>query len=148
MIKTVRGDLIEMAKKSYFTIIIHGCNTKACFGAGIALQIKKEFPEAFKTDQYFNRMKRNTLGNFSYRKLPSGLIVINAYTQEMPGPCAKLSAIQKCFSEIKADFGNDGHKFGIPKIGCGLGGLEWKEVEPVIEDIMQGEDVTVVEYCK
>lgn len=35
----------------------------------------------------------------------------------------------------------------LPKLGCGLGGLEWKEVRPLIDTILGDmDDVEVVVY--
>lgn len=48
--KTTRGDLIKLAKKGKFDIIVHGCNCFCEMGAGIARQIKKTFPEAYRAD--------------------------------------------------------------------------------------------------
>lgn len=50
MMKTVHGNLIKMALEGKFDVIIHGCNCFNTFGAGIALQIKRIFPDAYEAD--------------------------------------------------------------------------------------------------
>jgi O-acetyl-ADP-ribose deacetylase (regulator of RNase III) len=43
--KTVKGDLLALAKEGKFDIIVQGCNCHNVMGAGLAKQIKEEFPE-------------------------------------------------------------------------------------------------------
>lgn len=35
-------------------------------------------------------------------------------------------------------------KLGIPKIGCGLDGLDWSEVKSLIEDIFSGSGIDII----
>jgi len=39
----IKGNLITLAKKGEFDVIVHGCNCLNVMGAGIAKQIKKTF---------------------------------------------------------------------------------------------------------
>jgi O-acetyl-ADP-ribose deacetylase (regulator of RNase III) len=48
--KIVNGDLIELAKKGEFDVIVQGCNCQCRMGRGIALTIKQQFPEALAAD--------------------------------------------------------------------------------------------------
>ena len=41
--QTIKGDLIELAKKGEFDVITHGCNCFCTMGAGIAVPMAKEF---------------------------------------------------------------------------------------------------------
>jgi hypothetical protein len=45
--------------------------------------------------------------------------------------------------------GEEGYKFAIPLIGCGLGGLEWdvlKELLEELEEKFQGQGMTPIEF--
>jgi O-acetyl-ADP-ribose deacetylase (regulator of RNase III) len=43
--KTVVGDLIQLALNGEFDVIIHGCNCQCVMGKGIALSVKKYSPK-------------------------------------------------------------------------------------------------------
>jgi O-acetyl-ADP-ribose deacetylase (regulator of RNase III) len=48
--KVVTGDLLKLALEGHFDVIVHGCNCQCAMGAGIALSIKNQFPEAYEAD--------------------------------------------------------------------------------------------------
>ncbi len=114
-------------------------------GAGIAKQIRNVFPEAYEADLKTNRGDIRKLGSFSSAQVLRGNIlfrVVNAYTQFKPGPYADLYAIKKALESLSGL--PAGPRIGLPQIGCGIGGLSWKDVEDVIDTTLSGEDVTVV----
>ena len=147
--KAIRyGDLIGLALQGEFDMIVHGCNIYHIMGAGIAKEIKQVFPEAYMADLQTKYGDHNKLGSISvgWKLLPEFRVlgIINAYTQTKPGPTAKLEYIRSCFKEIKKC--HNGSRFGVPKIGCGYGGLDWKDVEPIIDEELEGEEYTYVFY--
>lgn len=156
--KEIEGDLIEMFKDGEFNAIAHGCNCFATMGAGIALTIGREFPEAKIADSKFkipNGKKR--LGNLSYTKIENinNNLVFNLYSQFMPGADFRLSALKKSLKlmsqTIKREFPElelSEIKIGFPLIGCGIGGGDWDEVKEVIKDTMGEFDVTVVHFTQ
>ena len=48
--KSIRGNLLALARSGRFDVIVHGCNCRHAMGAGIAKQIKDSFPEAWAAD--------------------------------------------------------------------------------------------------
>jgi O-acetyl-ADP-ribose deacetylase (regulator of RNase III) len=151
--KTIKGDLIKLAKAGKFDVIVHGANCFCKMGAGVALQIRKEFPDAFEIDQVTKIGYRGKLGKYTstYFEVDNGVIlrVINAYTQydyRGPGRKADYKAIRSVFREIKKDF--SGHKIGFPYIGAGLAGGNWNIISKIIKEELAGEDFTLVEYVK
>lgn len=70
--KEIKGDLLKLAKEGLFDIIIHGCNTKRTFGAGIALQIAKyEYDTQEERYSSIRKILRNI--NKECRKMKIGL---------------------------------------------------------------------------
>lgn len=153
MIKTtIKGDLVKLAKEGYFNTIVHGCNCFCTMGAGIAKQIKKEFPKVYEQDKSTVKGDVNKLGDYSECLVGIGtgvsdyIIVINAYTQytyweERP---VEYSAIRDVFSKLNTQV-NLG-KIGIPMIGAGLAGGDWKIIESIINETTPNLDITLVEY--
>ena len=120
--KIIRGDLIQLAKDKTFDVVVHGCNCQNNMGAGIALQIKKAFPEAYKADCATIVGDIGKLGKFSCAQI-DGVYVVNAYTQFNLGPDVMYSAVRASFKEIKQSF--SGLTIAYPKIGAGISGGEW-----------------------
>lgn len=146
--KKVKGDLIEMALKGEFSVIVHGANCFNTMGSGIAVDIKRVFPEAYEADQKTVRGDKAKLGNYSFAQ-SKGVIVVNAYTQYKfwgPGVKADYKAILDVFEKIGKDF--KGHKIGYPMLGAGLAGGDWNVIEPLIDKGLAGEDHTLVIFEK
>lgn len=153
--KEKKGDLILLAEKGEFDVIIHGCNCFHTMGAGIARVIKSAFPEAFEADKetvYGSRHKLGTISTatFQVNDEADSLTVVNAYTQFDFGTNSEYTspldyvAVNTCFRNIKDQYGGQHLKFGIPRIGAGLAGGDWDLISRIIESHMKDEDVTLV----
>lgn len=148
--KTVKGDLIQLALAGEFEVIIHGCNCFCTMGAGIAKTIKQQFPPAYAADLKTPKGDRAKLGSISVAtaSTPAGEVtVVNGYTQfdwKGRGVKADYDAIRKVFQQVKARF--SGRSIGYPAIGAGLAGGNWQIIAEIIDQELAGEDHTFVEY--
>jgi len=159
--RTIEGDLVELAASNNFNVIVHGCNCFNTMGAGIAAQIAKRFPEAARVDKLTNFGDHNKLGSYSIAAVQGdygdSLLIVNAYTQYGYGriaPAVDYDAIQKVFSTVVYTLAclSDTIRIGIPKIGAGLAGGDWGRINTIIEKEMYGFAdpylLTLVEYGK
>ena len=150
VMKTISGDLIQLAQEGAFEVIAHGCNCQCVMGAGIAKTIKKVFPKAYDADCRTKKGSRDKLGSCSVATCETAtgsLEVVNAYTQfhwRGSGVKADYEAIRTCMQWIKRRYA--GQRIGLPKIGAGLAGGDWKIIQAIIEEELADEDVTIVEY--
>lgn len=167
--REIDGDLIESFKDGKFDVIAHGCNCYTTMGAGIALTIGNEFPEAKRADEKLpiaNGPKR--LGKLSYAKIDiegkdTKSLLFNLYSQHMPGPDFKLKALisslrwmtkvieqeyQYKNSKGVSVFKPNKIKIGLPLIGCGIAGGDWEEVREYIKEELSEFDVTIVHFSK
>lgn len=148
--KTVSGDLIQLAMGGDFDLIVHGCNCFCTMGAGIAKGIRTAFPAAFDADRATSRGDRAKLGSCTFAEVDlngTPLAVVNAYTQfdyRGSGPKVDYDAIRSCFRWIRQQ--HSGKRVGLPKIGAGLAGGDWERIAAILGEELAGEDVTVVEY--
>jgi O-acetyl-ADP-ribose deacetylase (regulator of RNase III) len=146
--KTVRGDLIALAKLSEFDVIVHGCNCFCTMGAGIAKLIRQEFPQAYAADLATTKGDSAKLGTYSMAQIQlqnATLQVINGYTQynwRGVGVKADYDAIARLFAALKKDFA--GKRIGYPLIGAGLAGGDWNQIAAIINEQLAGEDHTLV----
>lgn len=151
--KTVKGDLIQLALDGKFDVFVHGCNCFCTMGAGIAESIKNQFPDTYVTDLNTVKGEKSKLGTYSSSNYTSSdnhdIIVINAYTQyhwKGNGNKVDYKAVESIFSQIKINF--SGLRIGYPLIGAGLGGGDWQIISKIIESELTGEDHTLVIYKK
>lgn len=148
--KTIKGDIIRLAFEGHFDVIAHGCNCFCTFGAGIARQIAVECPEAAIIDNYTKRGDAKKLGHFTAAEIERGktkFIVVNAYTQfgcNINKVNVDYNAIRSCFKLIKEKY--TGKRIGYPKIGAGLAKGDFSIISKIIDEELEGEDHTLVEY--
>jgi O-acetyl-ADP-ribose deacetylase (regulator of RNase III) len=148
--KQVTGDLIQMGLNGELDVILQSCNCYNNMGKGLALNIKMQWPEVYEADCQTTRKDKNKLGTISYATLltpkNTELTVVNCYTQykyyNKGKKCTELWTYEPCMQLVKQLC--TGKKIGLPKMGCVLGGEDWDTVEPIIDNTLQGEDLTLV----
>lgn len=150
--KEVDGDLVEMFANDEFDVIIHGCNCFHAMDAGIAWQIEQKYPEVgFYDKLYSNHGDINKLSDHTVAIVPTGKdkagSIVNLYTQFYPGPDFRLNALDLGFYKLSHRLTKD-VRIGIPLIGAGIGGGDWDEIKPIIDNHMKFHNVTVVKYKK
>ncbi len=155
--------MIEYLKKDITRVetglIAHGCNCQGAFGSGVAGAIAREFPHVraeymklfHSQKDLLEKRKRELLGCVQYvRDLKHGRVFANMFTQYSFGadgqryadPSAIETALNEvvmylyCYNRIADSHGDERLNLYIPKIGCGLGGLNWEvDVLPIVTDI-------------
>ena len=142
IVEYVDGDLLE----SDHRYIAHGVNCQGVMGSGIAKQIKEKYPKVY--EKY--TMKEPKLGYVQWVECKNRTI-INLFTQEYYGRDMRFvsyDAIDIAFARLNDQFSalylNDCHILGIPKIGAGLGGGNWKIIETIINE--RTSDIPIVVY--
>ena len=155
-----QGDLLSLAERGKFDIIVHGCNCQNTMGSGIAKQIKDKYPEAFQADYEYDldlhNYRYSKLGNYSKTKVYSpnnSFIIINAYTQFHYMPRGidhfEYASFAVILQKLAHYYGN--YDFGFPYIGMGLAGGDSDRIFSILEEFTlqveeKGGTVTVVEY--
>lgn len=153
IIKVVKGDLLQLFRAGCFDEIVHGCNCFHNMGAGIALQIAEEFPEALVEDKRTKHGDHNKLGQYCVAETDYGWIN-NMYTQWTPGrvrnPQHLYDAIRRGFSSLDDSLQDQASNWrvGIPLIGAGLAGGDWNIIKEVINEAAPRLQITVVEFKK
>lgn len=154
MIENRKGDLLEQPD---LHAIVHQCNCYCTMGAGIALQIRNRWPEAYKADANTMHGDRSKLGGFSKAVVNSGrLWVYNLYSQfEYRGPGVKTDyfAMEKGLSAINFDLNTPRYyeggviRIGIPyMMGYGLSGGDWGRVMDILSEIYDSGEETDRHY--
>ena len=137
-----KNERLENATEYY---IMHGCNAQGVMGSGVAKSLRDKFPLIYNYYRKIQEIYGLKLGNIIPVKRYDKCI-INAITQEFYGrdgkKYASYDAIVECieklltYEPIKNRM--DKVSIAIPKIGCGLGGLNWQVVSSIFRSYEDG----------
>lgn len=142
--KVVYGDLVQLAQQGEYDVVVQGCNCMCQMGKGIALQLKRAYPECYAADLQTLKGDRNKLGTITYATV-GGLTIVNAYTQYNYVGTGVLSykwAVEAAMQKVQQLW--TGKRIAYPKIGCGLARGNWDEMYPLVLNALRGEDQTLV----
>lgn len=159
MITYVKGDVVAALKNGEIDVLVHGVNCKGKMNSGIAKQIREEFPKVFEEYKFYvyantpfsyegEDLSADLLGNTQTARVDKFKFIVNAFTQDDCGYDGKMfcsyDAINTCMKRIKED-ATGNVKIGMPKIGAGLGGGDWKVIEAIINSVFHDKEVFVYE---
>ena len=133
MITYLTGDLFTSGADA----IAHGVNTYGQMDGGIAVQFKNQFPNMYNA---YNHLCDDTGlrggGVFPWYVSNDDQWVYNLVTQIPPGRNARYTFVAASMSRMfEHAYENFVQSIAMPKIGCGIGGLEWPVVENIIDDL-------------
>lgn len=152
-IKYVQGDA-TLPQGDGRKIIGHVCNDAGAWGSGFVLSLSKrdrnperEYRKWFMGDygDWEPRLGEIQLVSYDVANQPLTW-VCNMIAQELrpvAGIPLKTWALRHCLAKLNVQA-----KFGcvsvhMPRIGCGLGGAVWSDVEPIIASTLTDCEVTV-----
>ena len=125
-------------------ILFHGCNAQGVMGAGVALALKKKWPEVFMAYRQLYQEQGNQLklGQVAWAHPEEGIWVANGITQQYYGRELRRYADLKAIKHSAQIVARKARETQLPVfyslIGCGLGGLLWEEVEPILNEAFEG----------
>ena len=137
MIEMSDGDLLN----SEAGAIVNAVNCVSVMARGLALQFRSAFPENYKAYKKACRRGEVQIGKmfiYPLGELSSPQYIINFPTKDHWRDPSKVEYIQSGLSALIADVQRlKLTSIAIPALGCGLGGLEWSEVRPLIEEAFE-----------
>jgi O-acetyl-ADP-ribose deacetylase (regulator of RNase III) len=130
------GDLFTTDAK----IIAHGANITGVMGAGVAKTLRQKYPENYKGYRAFCKARLAVAGEwYANTGDDANRLILNLFTQDLPGPNAKylwvFSSLDDFIEIADEHLDKYGKTIAIPEIGSGIGGLEWKKVQSVLETL-------------
>lgn len=139
--REVGGDLLARR------VIGHGVNAKGVMNAGLAKQVRQKYPGNFQHYKSLVGVHLLFPGRVYAWREPKerGAIVFNLVTQFEPGPEATLWIVRSTMMHLPAEMRRmKVRHIYLPRLGCGIGGLQWKDVRKVIREAARDINITVV----
>lgn len=147
MIEFQQGDILHADAEA----LVNTVNCVGIMGRGIALQFRKEFPENYKVYKAVCDRKELHPGHmlvFDLNRLENPRFIINFPTKRHWKGKSRIEDIQAGLESLVKEVRQRNIKsIAIPPLGCGLGGLDWNDVRPLIEEAFHSlPDVRVLIY--
>lgn len=137
-IEFCQGDLFESGCEA----LVNPVNTRGVSGKGLALRFKQEFPLNYELYAKACREDRLLPGgvfvvDVSNCKFPSVLYILNAATKDDWRNPSTMQMVRWSIQHIRDAIYRFGiRSIAIPALGCGCGGLEWKQVKRALIEIL------------
>lgn len=132
MIEHCKGNLLEADVEA----LTNPVNCMGVMGRGLALDFKKAYPENFYSYQIACKKGQVRPGQMfitSRLTLINPTFIINFPTKNHWKEHSKLEYIKSGLVELVEDIKSlDIQSIALPALGCGLGGLKWQDVQPLI----------------
>lgn len=142
MITFLKGDIF----KSPAQVIVNTVNTVGVMGKGVALEFKKRFPEMFKSYQKVCENKELDIGKLMIWKSSEKWVLLFPTKKHWRNP-SKLEYIEAGLKKFKQTWDKMGiESIAFPRLGCGNGALNWKDVKPLMEKYLQKLPINVYIY--
>ena len=147
MIQLTHGDIL----KADVDALVNTVNCIGVMGRGIALQFSKAFPEnskVYKTACDKKQLHPGMMLVYDLSRFENPRYVINFPTKRHWKGKSRIEDIESGLKALIDEVRKRSiHSIAIPPLGCGLGGLNWKQVRPMIENAFETlQDVNVLLY--
>ena len=133
MIDIVEGNILEADAEA----LVNTVNCVGFMGKGIALQFKQAFPANFMAYEAACQSEEVVPGRmfiFDNGRLLNPRFIINFPTKRHWRGKSRIEDIRSGLKALIADVRRlEIRSIAVPPLGCGLGGLGWGEVRPLIE---------------
>lgn len=149
MINYVAGDILLTKAEA----IAHGIAPEDNFKQGLALSLRESWPALYKDFRHFCKTNRPPEGDVWSWKGAGGPYIVNLLTQERandsdsnPGR-ATIKNVNTCLKNLVKEVKQKKIKsIAISKLSTGVGGLDWKEVKPLIEKHLGELEIPIYVY--
>jgi len=147
-IQIAEGNLLQARADA----LVNPVNCVGVMGKGLALQFKQAFPANFRAYQAACKAGHVQPGRMLIHdngRLALPYWIVNFPTKRHWRQPSQLQDVRDGLSALVADAQRLGMRsIAVPPLGCGLGGLDWREVRPLIEHAFAAlPDVRVLLYA-
>ena len=149
----LKGDATQPQAEG-IKIIAHICNDVGGWGKGFVMAISKRWkaPETEYRNWYKNRFNSNfQLGEIQIIQVEKELYVANMIAQRsLKGKSnaipIRYEAVEKCLKKLAVEAEYLNASIHMPRIGCGLAGGKWENIEPIIKNCLEPLNIETYVY--
>lgn len=133
-------------------IITHICNDIGAWGKGFVLAVSKRWSEPEKEYKKWYKDGSNfQLGEVQFIQVSEDIYVANMIGQRdirrgKSGTPIRYEAVDKCLEKVSEKALELGATVHMPRIGCGLAGGKWEEIEKLIDKNISSKSIDVYVY--
>jgi O-acetyl-ADP-ribose deacetylase (regulator of RNase III) len=134
-------------------ILAHVCNDEGKWGAGFVLAVSRRWKEPEeKYREWFRREPKPQLGQVQFVDVAAGLTVANMIGQhgvrrgKAGPPPIRYDALATALRTVAEAASARTATVHMPRIGAGLAGGNWEEIEPLIKDALVSQGIEVFVY--
>lgn len=149
MIHYVEGDIL-LSKSQ---LIAHGVAPNDNFAQGLALSLRERWPAMYKDFRHFCQIQHPKAGEVWLWAGAEGVQIANLLTQEAayghgekPGKASPTLVNHALRSLRKVIESESIASVALPRLATGVGGLDWSEVKPLIENQLGEMDIPITVY--
>lgn len=134
-------------------VIVHVCNDIGGWGAGFVLAVSRRWKEPERIYRAsFRSSSKPSLGDVQFIDVEPGLTVANMIAQRGIGPAAdgsppiRYTAVRTCLEKVATYATERRASVHMPRIGCGLAGGRWDDVEAIVQATLVGARIPTIVY--
>ena len=136
MIHEVAGDILL----SQAAVVAHGVAPNDNFGNGLALALRERWPAMVKDFRHYCQVSHPKPGEVWSWAGAGSVRIVNLLTQE-PAPThgskpgkATIEYVNHCLKALRKTIESEKMaSVALPRLATGVGGLDWKDVKPLLE---------------
>lgn len=150
------GDVCDIEAGTGPWVLAHVCNDAGGWGKGFVLALSRHWPEPEAAYRQWSRGRSSAgtkfeLGRIQPVRVDEGHWVVNMIAQHgyasRTNPVAlRYDALADCLGKVASWAGAHDAGVRMPRIGCGLAGGSWDEIEPLIERMLVANGIGVRVY--
>ncbi len=149
MIHEVTGDLLLTKAQA----IAHGIAPNDHFDSGLALSLRENWPSLAKDFRHYAHQTHPKPGELWTWSGVGGIRIFNLMTQEgdhghgTKSGKATIANVNHCLKRLRHEVEAAGiTSLAIPKLATGVGGLEWADVKPLIDQHLGDLSIPIYMY--
>lgn len=135
-------------------IIVHVCNDIGGWGKGFVVAISRRWKQPEAAYRQWHKEGGDqpfALGQVQFVEVEPELWVANVIGQRgirrsSGSPPVRYDAIRDGLTKVAGLASEKSASVHMPRIGCGLAGGDWEEIEPIVEETLCSKSVSVTVY--
>lgn len=150
MIREVTGDILL----SRAQVLAHGVSPNDDFHQGLALALREHWPALYKDFRHYCQTHSPDAGSLWSWMGADGRRIVCLFTQQAAGGHhggkpgrATVANVNHCLRELhKLALAERWPSIALPRLATGVGGLDWQDVRPLVEQHLGSLPAQVVVY--